>query len=59
MWLERSPGDGSRMVILKKGTEGLILVAKEQALKNNLVKHSIDKTETTLNRLCGDSTGTT
>ena len=33
MWLERSPGDGSRMIILKKGTQGLILVAKEQALR--------------------------
>ena len=59
MWLERSPGDGSRMVILKKGTQGLILVAKEQALKKNLVKHSIDKTETPLNRLCGDYNETT
>ena len=44
---------------LKKGTEGLILVAQEQALRTNSVKHSIDKTsETPLCTLCGESTET-
>ena len=28
MWLKRSPGDGSRMVFLKKETEGFILAAQ-------------------------------
>ena len=59
MWLERSPGDGSGMVFLKKGTEGLILAAQEQALKTNSIKHSIDKiSETTLSKLSRDSTET-
>ncbi|XP_063588859.1 uncharacterized protein LOC134766032 [Penaeus indicus] len=44
---------------LKKETEGLILAAREQALRTNSIKHSIDKTlVTTLCRLCGDSTET-
>ena len=39
----------------KKATEGLILAAQEQALRNHSVR--IDKTsETSLFRLCGNST---
>ena len=39
-----------------KGTDGLILAAQKQAFGT---KHSIDKTsETSLCRLCGDSTET-
>ena len=37
----------------------MILAAQEQALRTNLIKHSIDKTsETPLCRLCGYSTET-
>ena len=44
---------------LKKETEGLILVALEQALKTNAIKYSIDKTsETSLCRMFGDTTET-
>ena len=35
MWLERSPGDGVGMFFLKKGTEGLILAAQEQASRTS------------------------
>ena len=44
---------------LKKETEGLILADKEQALRTNSIKYSIDKTsETPLCRLCGETTKT-
>ena len=48
MKLERRSWRWLRNGFLKKETEGLILVAQEQALRTNSVKYSIDKTSETL-----------
>ena len=48
MWLERSPGwRWLKNGFLKRETEGLILADQEQAVRTDLVKHSIDKTAET------------
>ena len=48
-WLWLKNGD------LKKGTEALIMVAQEQAIRTNYVKHHIDKSrDSSTCRMCGE-----
>ena len=49
-------GTWLRKADLKVQTEALLCVAQEQAIRNNSVKHHIDKTaESPLCRLCGEN----